>query len=293
MALLDGSNYQFELDGLAFGRGMDIRCETIDIQPGDTRTGDADGYGDFRRFGRDRKTPETWQFLLHTTGVDENTALASLAAFTEVCDTEEERNTPGAVVALKYRIANRTRVVFGRPRDLKPYIGTSLRVGHLQMTFNFDRVDLLHYEDGQQGTGLGLGASSVGGFRAPFRAPLRSLSTASAKVNQLFVGGTAPTWAIVTFKGGQTNPWVEVDNWRLQLTQTVPYDDEITVDSRPWKRTVTRKDGAHVPGWLSIKSRMAAMRLQPNRTIDARYGADATTGDVTAQVRWTNAHKSF
>jgi len=291
-AIVNLADYQFQLGEVPFGLGYDVRVESLDLGTSDTRTGDADGYGDFRRFGRDRKTPQTWSFVMHTRGADEASALESLARLEAAWDAETERGIPGAVVPLRYQFAGRTRVVFGRPRNFHVVPATSMRVGHLQITGDFDRVDTMYYEDVEQSATLGLGASSVGGYKTPWVTPLRSLQANSARVNQIYVGGTAPTWGIIEFTGGMSNPWVEVSDWRVQLTQTIPYDDAVRIDPRPWKRTVTRKDGAHVPGWLSVRSRMGVMKLDPGYH-EARFGASGSVGDVLVKVRWFNAHKSL
>lgn len=285
---------QFELGGLVFGPGCPVEVE--EFVPGSTSTRDQDvddAFADVRHFGRDQKTPATWTWELGVNQRSEADALDTLADLESVWDAEDVRDTVGAVVPLRYRVAGRTRRVYGRPRRFTP--GTEgLSQGYLPVTATFDRVDGLHYDDVEQSVPLTMGATPSGAYTAPFRTPLRA-SGGGERVNELTVGGTAATWATVTFQTTAfvVNPWVEIAGWRIELTTALPYDQPITVDPRPWVRSVYRRDGTHLGRYLTARSRLARMRLPAGRTHAARIGCASSTGAFTATVRWRNASKTL
>ena len=115
---------QFDLGGYTFGGDDDAVMVTPGgFDPGVTgwRTQDAENpVRDSVLFGRDRLTPGTWGFSLQTNRLDADGSLAALEAMGGRWRGEAVRTTPGAVMALRYRLGSATRRVYGRPRRWAP-----------------------------------------------------------------------------------------------------------------------------------------------------------------------------
>jgi hypothetical protein len=285
------ADWQLELDGFRFGCGTTIEVTEMDLGSAETRPQDADlSTVDARRFGRDQKRPATWSFVLTIKERDRAAALVTLGGLEAAWDAEASRLRPGAVSELRYRLGDRVRLVYGRPRRFTPVL-TNLVFGRISVVCDFTRVDLLDYDDVEQVVPLTLGASQVGGFPTPWVSPIRSTASAQPRVNQIVVGGSTATWVTVVFDGSFTDPYVRVGGWRTALQRSIAFDETITVDPRPWVQAVTRQDGAHVSG-LSPDSRLSRMRLAPG-TYDVELGAAASSGSATARLRWRDAGKSL
>jgi hypothetical protein len=221
-----------------------------------------------------------------------NTALTALSDIESAWDPESLRDDPADISVLRYAINGRTRVVYGRPRRFSAPPKKTIHTGKINITCDFERADLLHYEDTENSVVLGIGASTVGGFPTPWITPVTSSPTTVPAVNTFNVFGTQPTWAMIDFTGTQTNPWIQVSPWRAELVLSFPVGQTITMDPRPWVQAVYYGTGAHVGGLLTSQTRMTKMLLTPGAHT-ASYGVAASDGPVSALLRWRNAYKSL
>lgn len=288
---LDG-DHQFELDGFTFGGKHAVILDGEDgFDPGSAgwRTQDqSQPTGDGGTFGRDYLDGPTWNWKLGTHAADEASALATLAAFMKVWRADSVRGIPGAVLALRYRVAGRTRRVYGRPRRLTHAPTNRILGGWLPITCDFTCADALHYDDVESVASLAVAPGNYQGLTIPLEEPLSTTTTGAESTSDITVGGDAPTWAVVTFTGPVLNPYVVVGDWHCGVRGNIAEGDSVTVDSRPWARTAVDGNGAGVGGRLDRLTFMDRMQLEPG-THEMAYGGGADVATSTVTVRWRSA----
>lgn len=289
----------FELDGVLFGDTTEV-IKVVSFTPASVqwrRTTATMEQGNGQRFGRDYRDPGVWAFGLH---IDENTyenAMATLASLQEVWESEEIAETPNAMHVLRYRIAGRTRRVYGRGGRFAPILDVRRISGSIPITADFERVDHLHYDDGEQRVELNLVPATTGGLKAPLKDPLRSMASPGVQREGLInVAGTSATWAVVEFTGatGASDLSVTIDSeWTVGMKGPIANGETITIDGHPWARTViTSLGGGSASSRLVASSRLERMRLTPGPHEIHVNGVDPT-GTATIAVAWRNASKAL
>lgn len=286
---------QWELEGYVFGPGTDIEVEKFVPGRGSWRTQDKDRVRDHgSRPGRDRRGSGTWEFDLFTAAHVQELADAQAVAEALACvwPTEELIDTPGAMTPLRYRLGDRTRRIYGRPRNWDASPTTGIYQGLLQITADFSMMDPLFYDDREQSIPFNfVPVPPGGGVISPVVSPVTTTySEAPAVVRSIDVGGTQATWLTLEFEGPTRNPWVEIDNWRAQPMMTLLYDEKVTLDSRPASRGAVNANGGGIP--VSRGTRLAQMRVLPGRHA-VRFGSEdgQSSGGVT--VRWRDAYREL
>ena len=288
-------DYNFELNGVVFGIGQPVDMEENGFKPGDpdlasSRARNPTGHGTLP--GRDFRGSATWAFDLFVNGTDPAGALATAATLRNAWWNERTEDTPGAFDVLRYRLAGRTRRIYGRAQHWTPTIGNGLLGGFVPITADFEQMDPFIYDDQEQSVSIGYyGTPPVAGLEGPLESPL--ISDGGDNVVQLGVvnvAGERPTWIEVEFHGSQINPWVTLGSWRIELNDSVGTDDHVVIDPRPLARTVLRNGSGRVR--ISNTSRLAVMQLAPGR-YTLGYGALSADGSAGVTIRWHNAYKSI
>lgn len=289
-------NYQWELDGLVFGYNQPIEHEP-DVAPGEQSFRTQDGtspVGDANTFGRDKIEPGTWTFKLFTNVEDEAEAMTLRAQIRKVWRADGVRNTPGAVMPLRYRLGGgETRVVYGRPRRFASPLDNQILSGLAKITCDFRLASDLSFDDVERNYPIGSVAPTAGGFESDFETPLTTEEGIAQGTMDFVVGGELDTPGIFDFHGPCSDPVIEIDGGAItiQLFGDIPPGITVTVDSRPWIMSTYRSDGAGVAGLLSRRTRLPNLMLSPGPHY-ATYAADDPTGASGGTVRWRNAHPS-
>jgi len=287
----------FELDGFAFGGEND----SVVIQPGgfdpgttDWRVQDQDSpNGDGVVFGRDLLAGRTWGFTFLTNEHTAGDALNSLEAMAGLWQGSASRLVPGAVSILRYNIGGRTRRVYGRPRRWGLAVTPDLWGGVAPVVADFACVDALHYDDELRTINVGAVSLPAGGMAAPLSAPLSTVGGGARSGVVDTVGGTAPAPFIAFLHGPITNPWIAGPGWRFDFLTTLAYDQSLTVDSRPWAKTILRQDGASLAGTLTRTSTaLPDARLLPG-SAEFTFGGIDGTGTATCSVSWRPTYRSL
>jgi hypothetical protein len=285
-------DFQFDLDGYVWGRGRPVFVEGEGFDTGDAEKIKQQSVNPLtgeRRFGRDVQGAETWTWacFLDSASDTPETALASVAEMGRVW-RDEKWNQTGVVAALRYKVAGRTRVVFGRPDRFSFRPGNSILHGNLPPLATFEKVDAKHYEDAEETLDLHLVPQVAGGFEAPFAAPLSvARDPAAGTPGAVVIGGDAKTGCVVTFEGPSTDPSVTIGDFFLGVTGSIPEGASVTLDSRPWATTLT-KVGPVGNISLTRGTRLARALLAPG-TYQAVYRAQDTSGESSCRVAWRNA----
>lgn len=292
--MADLRDHQWELGGVVFGQGASIGHEA-DVAPASyswrTQTV-ASPVSDAKIFGRDRIEPGSWAFQLFTDADDEASALAELSRIAKVWRGDAVRHLPGEVMELRYRLAGRERVVFGRPRRFDAPLDNRLLSGYIPITCDFETTSELFFGPHEESYPIRAAAPTTSGFIFPMVFPYSTDVELASRPYSFNVTGDLPTPGIFDFIGPSRDPFIEIDgSMRIQLTGTIPFGVTVTVDARPWVMSIYRADGAGVSGLLDPRTRLPRLTLTPGNHV-ATYGGYDETGASSGAVRWRPAYPS-
>jgi hypothetical protein len=202
---------------------------------------------------------------------------------------ERLRNHPQTLAMLRSCEAGRITRVYGRPRDYEEVAGPLTRVGYTPVVCVFVMLDDRFYADEESSETAGLAPPPDGGLVAPLVAPLTT-TLESLGQGAVIIGGARSTWIVVEFHGPVLNPSAAIgDSVVVGLVGSVPDQEVVTVDPRPWSRGVTRGDGANQAGLLAPSTPpLRDLRLPPGVHQVTYRGTDATATS-TCVVRWRDA----
>lgn len=287
--------YQFEINGYAFGRDLDVSTNDDGFDSG-TDTAESQDvfnrYFDSIAFGEDAVSPAPWMWELHTdTARSAADSLNHLRDFGVAWKSAVERRVPGAVAALRYNIGGRTRVIFGRPRPLGLTTDNSIIAGHVGITAEFARSDILFYDDEVQETTITLVAPVGGGLITPLVTPLTTVSSAPNSATIPLIGGDEPAPFEATFRGPITNPVLRGGDWEVRLAYSISDNESVTVSSYPWGARAVRDDGANLSGRLG-STRLYEARLDPAGETLQLDGIDST-GTASCTIAWRRAYQTI
>lgn len=291
---------QFEIGGYRFGRDLPVEVTVFDVAGAETQVGDLDLPGqDGTVFGRDTKTGSELTFELSVNTRDPDAAKSEWSALATRWDAAAVRSRPRQVVPLRIRTpGERAVVVYGRPRSLERTSSLALmKVGRIDAVATFQCADAYFYADtGVDGEG---GARSItltlvtsagsGGIVWPVTWPL-VWGTPGVRQDTVVNSGDSPSWPVITFHGPVAQPSIELvgTGRRLSLDVTLAHDRSITIDTRPWARTILRDDGASFAGAVRGAS-LAEFMLPVGQTVLAYRGTDLT-GQSRCTVTWRDAY---
>lgn len=286
---------QFEVGGVAFGLDCPVRLKADGWNPGPaaTRTQDVELPGsDGVRMGKDLKGGATWAFSLYTNGADEDEAWESLSYLADVWDDESIRLESEAVVPLRYRVAGRTRRVYGRPRRWTPTINNTSMGGRIDIEADFGLVSHLIFDDSGKSERISINPPLEldAGLEVPFEPPFDTSAGAAERESTITIGGRVSTPITVTFEGPVLNPSVRVGGWTAQVLDYVFDDDPVTIDGRPWVRSATRRSGGAVRVSPRV-TRISKMWLPPG-THEVVFTGDDLSGTAAVVISWHDAYRS-
>lgn len=272
---------QWELGGVVFGAGCAIEHEPTVQPPGmGRRTEDQPIPGhDGQAPGRDLFEPGVWGFQLYTNKDNLAEARQALRELGMAWRGDAYRKLPGRSTSLRYRIGDdQTFVVYGRPREFDYTLGPESLSGRIPITCNFKVMSELFYADYENYREVSHEEPVAGGFTAPFVPPIVVGQSSDPGHPHLFrVEGPLPTHTRIEFKGPLEDSGLAIDGQPyIDFQTTIPAGVTVTVDARPWVRSVYRSDGAAVAGLLSPRSRMPKMLLDPGEHTATLLGTSST-----------------
>jgi hypothetical protein len=298
------AEFQFEIvpsvdatDGVIFGIGAGISLNADGFHPGSTdwATQDVENASNGTTgFGRDRLLGPTWAWDLHINQEDLSTARTALAEFSTAWRALHIREDPGAKVAIRYRLDDEYRRIFGRPRRNDASPNNLILGGMIPFGVDFKCVDGFVYDDEESTATLAPGNSGDpigGGFTFPIALPISGLPSTSQEV-PIVVGGDAPTNPRIRFYGPWTSPSLSANGWTLSMPEyVIPSGQFVEIDTRPWACTVMLNGTTSVAGALARRQSIPAAKLQPGVS-DLEVSGFSTSGGY-CQLWWRNAWNSF
>lgn len=300
---------QWELEGVVFGLDAPLHVEASGWAPGTAALSNQDVQlpgRDSVRMGKDFFAGATWQFSMFTIAETEEQAWEDVSDLQAVWPTDALRLDSGAVVPLRYRVADVVRRVYGRPRRFTTSVNNGSLGGLLTIEADFGTVDHRVYDDVEQSVTVELappvdtGQGVIPPFIPPY-VPSRSDQTRKTTVQ---VGGKVPTPVTITIDGDvdaavvTLASYVDPDDidagtvelFKAALRDPVVAGNPVTFDARPWARSVTKRFGGGAAVNPRI-SRVSEMYLPPGQHEITFTGANPT-GDATATVAWRNARRT-
>lgn len=186
-------------------------------------------------------------------------------------------------------------LVYGRPERIDPDMTPSYN-GHIPFSAIFRQSDPNFYDATETVHVNALTVPYSGGMLLnPAKTALLLPFTTTAvtqRVGSIYNSGGIDTWPVFTINGPVLNPKISihVDSapmWEIQLKTSIVSGQSITIDTRPWMRSVTRSDGANVAGAMR-GARLNEMVVPPGFSEFIYDGQDATA-TTTCEIRFRNA----
>lgn len=273
---------QWSIDGYVFGRNTDI--EVMDLDDGgkpDANVGDISLPGeDGIRFGYDTLGPKTLtlEMLVNQYGAEEGRA--AWRALSALWNGNKLRSTPGAVTYLRMNLEGNSGPlrVYGRPRKFEAVTSkqwSGINAGAIQIAADFIASDDKFYDDTESQYTFNLLPDTSGGFTWPITWPV-FFTSSGEKQDTVRNEGNVDTWPVITFTGPVANPAIFYNNGEsLRLNTSLTAGQSVTIDTRPWARTVLRENGGSIAGTLR-GARLSEMALPPGTTEIGFRGTDAT-----------------
>lgn len=297
------SDYQFCADvdpQVPFGYGTPLNVTAFDPGTAAIRHQDQPGgVADTMVFGTDRRTPQTWQWSMFTdlATIDVAGALAQVDELAQVWDNDV-RLSPGDVIAMRYTVAGRTRLVYGRPRRWTP-VPDQIQRGKIHITCDFQLAEYeTYYDDEEEKTpAIPIAPTVITGthFTFPIKFPLVAATSPTTYTQQAVVSGSQRTWLTPRFTGPVANPWVQIGDQRYALQGSIPANQTVRISGRPWEIGVFNETTGVWGGsdlLLDPKSRLSQLRLKPG-TYSITYGGVDNTGTSTCAVSWHRAYRAL
>lgn len=289
-------------DGMPFGIGLDVSLDEDGFAPGSTDWAiqdDVNPQNGSTAFGRDRLLGPTWNWQLHVNRDDQAGALQTYRAFKSAWTALQVRDTPGAVLPLRFQIEGERRRVYGRPRRFEGPPDNRILSGYVPLSVDFKCVDGFVYDDVMEEVVMQLGlelddpeaGDSGGGFVFPLIFPVVSFPPTRQRT-QVDIGGDAPAYPIIRFTGPVLNPGIITDNWEIKFDYNLPEGQYIEIDTRPWRMTATLGNGFSVAGKMGARQRLSKVRFDPDERFEAKFiGSSAKT--ATCSIKWARTWTSW
>lgn len=202
------------------------------------------------------------------------------------------RMVPGALAKLTTLQDGRELTTYGRPRRWAA--NTSLiRQGEASAVATFDTMDDVWYGSEQSARIDIVPPTSTQGVTLPATPP-HVLGVNQEVPASVLVDGVLPAWVTAEVVGPIANPIVKLTGgWEFRLSGTILAGTSVTIDSRPWRRTILTSSGASWAGKrLRQYAALSELQMQPGLAAVTLGGSDPT-GTAYMNLRWTPAHASM
>ncbi|MYW67130.1 hypothetical protein GTY65_24125 [Streptomyces sp. SID8379] len=256
---------------------------------------------DNTRFGEDYRGQATLTFEVGVDTVDAASTqrgrhganLDAVSVMMQAWDGEAVRKRVATPAVLRTTQGGRARRFYGRPRKAAPAGSKLTWHGYTPVVATFVCVDRTAYDDTEKSIRVDLVPPPHRGLVGPLKEPLSMTGEGSSlKPGAVVIGGQRPTWPVIRIYGPISSPACEVaGSWKVELSGlSLAAGQYVTIDPRPWARTVVRNSGASVAGQLTRASpRLRDLRLPIGRHDFILRGTDPT-GNAYMTVAWRDAY---
>ncbi|MFG2795742.1 hypothetical protein [Streptomyces pseudovenezuelae] len=273
----------------------DFEVKDTDVTAGDTPLPREDGI----RHGQDYTTGAIITFEVGVDTVDDGDTLLerhganldAVSVMKQAWDAKAVRDRMATPAVLSTTQGGRARRWYGRPRQYAKAASKLTRQGYTPVVATFAAIHTGSFDDVEQSVRVDMAPPPHRGIVGPLKDPLTMVGEGAVRVpGQITVGGNRPAWPVITITGPISQPVCElVGKWKLGLNLTLKAGEKVTVDPRPWVRTVLRGSGS-VAGLITRGSPLLEdLLIPPGRQDFVLRGTDATaTASMT--VAWRDAY---
>ena len=293
--LIDLADGQFDIGGFRFGGDFDpILLDAFD--PGDPEWSVQDSvnpFGGNTLFGRDYLNGPTWSFECFTNGYDIDDSLDAVTNMGRAWYNEELKSVNGTYQYLRYRLGSQVRRVYGRGRKFMAGVDGRSYGGTAPVSATFKLMSNMYFDDVEREAVMPFVPPSTGGLTAPLEAPLTATGAGGRRGGTIpDVGGSVPTPFHAYIKGPIMRPWLESEDWRIQLNMNVEHDQTIHISTYAGALLVQDNFGRNYAGMLAPSTRLNNARLRPGPT-SITFGGESVSGTASARVTWRPAYSTL
>lgn len=243
--------------------------------------------------GVDMFRAPTWTFTIDVKGRTAAEVLERVDRVKRVWRNPAWAKKGGELAELRYTLAGRDRVVYGRPRRFACNPTVTSRRGYAVITADFQLMDPLIYDHRWQSVRLDMVPAAMRGLKEPLVEPLSTggFSQRQGVIGE--VGGTAPTPFMIDITAGSggliANPFVSINNNRYEFVTEVREGRTLRVDSRKGTAGV---GSTNVLSTMRKRTRLKSVRL-PNGAVEVSFGGVNPALDSYATFWWRPAYYSL
>lgn len=293
--VLDYTGTSFSFGTLASDYPLRVQVDVSDVA---RRTQDADHpNSDGRLFGRDLLGGFSLTFdgvilpEYPLTGYPWRTSMDMYSAFAAAWRADVIRKTPGAYATLTN--LDRNKLVYGRPRKIAEKL-TRARKGEVGFLATFETNGPDVYSAEERIAVINPVPPAAGGVSSPIEAPW-STQTNADETSPLINEGDTETWPIIQMRGPGAGHSISLLDgstklWTLSVPDGLKADEIITIDTRPWHRSVLVNGR---PGMGRIRGTQLEKCMIPVGEFDAVFKVNDRTGVADAALRWRDAFASI
>ncbi|MER5222841.1 hypothetical protein [Streptomyces flaveus] len=256
---------------------------------------------DGARFGEDYRGQATVTFEVGVDTVDaaptqlgrHGANLDAVSAMLQAWDGKAVRKRMATPAVLRTTQGGRARRFYGRPRKHAPAGSKLTRQGYTPVVCTFVCLDSTAYDDTEKSERVDLNPPPHRGLVGPLKDPLSMTGEGATKVpGQVVIEGKRPTWPVIRIYGPISSPACEVvGSWKAEFSGlTLSAGQYITIDPRPWARTMLRNSGASAAGALTRGSPQLKDMLLPVGWHDFVLRGSDATGTSYMTVAWRDAY---
>ncbi|MFF8789233.1 hypothetical protein [Streptomyces sp. NPDC015125] len=273
----------------------DFEVKDTDANVGDTPLPRGDGV----RYGQDFTTGATITFEVGVDTVDAGSTLLdrhganldAVSVMKQAWDAKAVRDRVATPAVLSTTQGGRARRWYGRPRQWTKAASKLTRQGYTPVVATFATAHTGSFDDIEQWVRVDMAPPPHRGIVGPLKEPLTMVGEGSVRVpGEIIVGGNRPAWPVITINGPISQPVCElVGRWKLGLDLTLKAGEKVTVDPRPWVRTVLRGSGS-VAGLITRSSPLLEYLLIPTGRQDFLLRGIDATATAFMTVAWRDAY---
>ncbi|MET8696970.1 hypothetical protein ABZV65_31020 [Streptomyces bauhiniae] len=216
----------------------------------------------------------------------------------QVWDADAVRGRAGRAAWLMHTRAGRTRQLYGRPRKFDIADERFASQGYTSVACDFVSLDDRFYDSTEKREEMWEYHWPTLPSRPgrPSSGPNRP-SAAGKKSVTIVQEGSKSTFPVIVIHGPCKNPAVTLPRlWSVQVNLTIADGEYVTIDPRPWARTVTHTKGSSTVGagdkLTRSSARLAQMTIPPGRwAASMSYGAISSVhlAGPRIEIRWRDA----
>lgn len=298
---LPSSDGQYAINGFVFGKGTNsLYVQNTAVQVANASVQDSTLVNDDATlYGIDAVPNVTITF---TGFARADTPLDTLAAYDQFAALWSNPlirlvNSSVSELVCWYPYSSEQRVVWGRGRLITPTMGMANQCV-IPFVATFQTVSPYFYTYQAQTLDLDEFVQ-LGPLTTPLTTPVTGgLQPQSVNKQEIVNTGLLPTWPIIEIFGPVQNPVLNF----IGLGKTLGYNgilrhrQSLTIDCRPWWRTILRDDGVSQAGQLSGSAKLSDLLLPPGSTRVTFAGTRISVGLATSfhcQITWRKANASI